>query len=50
MATAILSTNIFTFKSISKIAAGFIRVMASNPEGSIRQVLETFIKGSIKGN
>jgi len=46
MATAILSTKLFTSKSRSKIVARFVRVMSNNPEGSMRQVLETFIKGS----
>jgi len=49
MVTAILSTNLFTSKSRSKIHAGSIIVMSNNPEGSMRQVLERFIKGSRKG-
>jgi hypothetical protein len=48
MATVIPSTNLFTSKSRSKIVAGFVGVMSTNPEGSMRQVLETFIKGSRK--
>jgi len=43
MVTEILSTNLFTSKSISKIVADFVRVMSNNPEGSRRQVLETSI-------
>jgi hypothetical protein len=49
MVTAKLSTKLFTYKSISKIVAGFVRVMSNYPEGSMGQGLETFIKGSRKG-
>jgi hypothetical protein len=49
MATVILSTKLFNSKSRSKIVASFVRVMSNNPEGSVRQILETFIKGSRKG-
>jgi len=49
MVTEVLSTKRFTSNSRSKIVAGFVRVMSNNPEDSVRQVLETFIKSSRKG-
>jgi hypothetical protein len=48
MVTEVLSTNRFTSYSKSKIIAVFVIIMCNNPEGSMRQVLETFINGSRK--
>jgi hypothetical protein len=49
MVTEVLSTKLLTSNSRSKIVAGFVRVMCNNPEGSMGQVLETFIRGGRRG-